>query len=374
VLGFGPETAAARFPKCEKNEAARRVDDFVDRLDLAATDAPVHWAEFISDPLIESEGDAMGALPDEARVFLDAHAADLDAFYREVLAGEDPCWDMDLSLRTEAPVPNARAASALTGVVAADALYKASTGRHDEARRAVEAAWKVNSGYRARPDVVSQLIASSSDGVIVCVLRKLSDVGPEWRDRIVAGDRRQALYVAMGVESWAVVREVEVARDFDRLTTLRPDERSDAERWWDGLGAATMRPFMRYCAVVASEDEQVRAEGYGATWTGRAVSTTLPTDSAWWNMLARDPISVSMAHGMVGKYLLLADATHAILTAKQLRRDGAGHQEIASTVFEGAGWVFGPGGAPGEFTLAFTRPEYLDDVRWMQRYRTLAWG
>jgi hypothetical protein len=374
VLGFGPDDVVARFPKCEKNEAARRIDAFVDRLDLASTTAPVHWAEFVSDAMIESEGDRLGELPHEARAFLDRHAPELDAFYREVLAGEDPCWDLDISLLTEAPVPNARAASVLTGAIAADALYRASQGRHEDARLAVEAAWKINSAYRTRPDVVSQLIASSGDGVIVCVLRKLSGLGPEWRDRIVAGDRRQALYVAMGVESWAVVREIEAARDFERLTTLRPDVRSGAERQWDGVGAVALRPFLRYCAVTLSEEEYVRAEGLGASWPGTVFSARLPTEPAWWNPLARDPLNVSLAQGMVGKYLLLADATRAILTAKQLRQDGSGRQRIDSTVFTGAGWQFDPLEGEGAFTLVFTRPEQLDDIRWMQRYRTIAWS
>lgn len=368
TLGFDPDEIPRRFPKRGRNEAAGRVDAFVARLRLTHAETRELWHEVAEDEMIEKWGDATGELNEPARRFLDRHAGELDAFYRSVLAGEEPRWEVDLALRSRAPVPNALAAASLTNAIAADALYKASRGEHAGALTAVEAAWKVNAGYRARPDVVSQLIASSLDGVLVCVLRKIDGVPPEWADRVVADDRRRGLYVALGVEAWMATGEIE-----SRAGGRAGDGPGPAIR----VTGAIAGPYLRFCAVESSSAMQAVVAELERRWPGTIYSESLPSDifeCSWWNPWAPEPITVTLAHGMVGRYLLLADTTRAVLRAKQMRSAGAGRAQIGSAVIGGASWSYDPGVAPATFTLRFSRPEELECRGATERFRAIVWA
>jgi hypothetical protein len=168
----------------------------------------------------------------------------------------------------------------------------------------------------------------------------------------VAGDRRRALYVALAVESWVRSGEIEARR------------------------GAIAGPYLRFCAVESSSAMQNVVAELERQWPGTIYSEALPPEifeCSWWNPWAPKRISVNLAHAMVGKYLLLADTTRAVLRAKELRSAGAGPSRIDSTAMDGATWDFEPGVRPATFTLRFSRGDELECRESLQKFRAIAW-
>jgi hypothetical protein len=375
TLGFEPDEMLGRFPKVEENEAARNVNRFVARLDLMSPEARSVWDVFISDRVVESVGDEIARPPESARRFLDAHAADFATFYDEVLAGETPRWEVDISKHLRAPSPNSRVLSALVNAIAADALYKASGGRHVEALRAVDAAWKIDGGLRDRPDLISQLIANSGDGVLVCALRKIANVPPEWQERMVSVDRRRALYVALAVESWALREDVEEIDDIALINGLGDEGRTKRGRLFGRALTTVLRSYLRYCAATASIDAHATVEGLENRWPGEIRVQNLPEIDAFaWNPWDPETLSVGIAQGATSRYLFLADVSRAVLRAKELRRAGTARATIDSVVVVGGAWDYAPEEEAGAFTLVFEPAEELSISEATMRYRTIGWS
>jgi len=204
----------SRFPKTEKNDVARKLEELTTRLGVSDPMAgsrvtsvklsgPFNGMDF--PPYLEEQlsksTDELDDAPEQIHAYLKTHSADLRAIYDLIGQAGPPRWEMDLSRLVEAPVPNASYHRQLHGVIALDILEKTWLGQRQQALDAFEASWKISQSLRERLELISQLTANSIVDLQAGVLRKMQGIPAGWRKRIMSSDLRNSMLEALQFDS-----------------------------------------------------------------------------------------------------------------------------------------------------------------------------
>ena len=216
-----------QFPKEEMNESARQLEELTTRLGIfnpmpnrlydgarkgitgpfGAVDIPLYVLNQLQRP-----NDVVDPLPEGTRDYLRKHRADLDAIYILLQRNEGPRWEANVSALVQAPVPNLIYHRQLHGLISLDILDKSRQGQSAAALQALEVSWKINQSLRRRPELASQMIATSILHLQAGVIRKMKDVPVEWWQRLDVKVWQESFLRAMELDAVVLSRYV---RDTD---------------------------------------------------------------------------------------------------------------------------------------------------------------
>jgi pimeloyl-ACP methyl ester carboxylesterase len=113
-------------------------------------------------------------------------------------------WELDVTRRFEAQLPNLLGQMRLQRVLAVRALLALRLGDAEAANRTLEASWRFNEGLAARPELISQLTYLAVGKYQVAVLRRFDSPAAGWSDRLRGGRALQAYLVVLQNEFWWV--------------------------------------------------------------------------------------------------------------------------------------------------------------------------
>jgi len=212
-----------QFPKAGMNETARQLEELTTRLGIfdpmpnrlyggerkgatgrfGTVDVPTHVLSHLRKP-----SDDLDEAPAELQHYLKNHRADLDALYVLLQSGEVPRWEADVSALVRAPAPGLMYHRQLHGLIALDILDKTRQGRSASALQALEASWKINQSLRRRPELISQMGATSILHLQAGVMRKMKDVPVEWWQRLDVKAWQESFLRAMELDALVTSRHV----------------------------------------------------------------------------------------------------------------------------------------------------------------------
>lgn len=217
------QAALQGFPKSGMNETARQLEELTTRLGIFnpmpnrlydgqrknfvgpfdTLDAPTYVLYQLRKPT-----DDIDEAPTKLQEYLKNHRADLDAVYGLLQQNEGPQWETDVSALVRAPVPGLMYHRQLQGLFALDILNKTRQGQSASALQALEASWSVNQSLRRRPELLSQLGATSILRLQVGVMRKMRDVPVEWGQRLEVKVWQESFWRAMELDAVVLSRYV----------------------------------------------------------------------------------------------------------------------------------------------------------------------
>jgi hypothetical protein len=266
--------------------------------------------------------------------FLTDHDADLRAV-RSAAAGELR-WECDITKLFDAPIPSLMGFRGVQQVLGADSLARLHRGDAPGAMASIEAAWRIQSALRDRPDLISQMVALSLDEVLLGVLRKAPPPAPGWGERVREHDHRRSVMLSMQIEVWVLSR---FARGHGRSGPVyrggRPASGPPA------IGRMLRQPLEQtyFRLAAGTHAKAVRRMGAGLTaedvcTMDKATYDKLATRSRW-NFFGGNKTSVHLVH------LSLRRALDAELTQTILERDTlSGSGTLPSSVCSGVSWQY----------------------------------
>lgn len=133
----------------------------------------------------------VGAPPPAVERFLADHEAELAAIESVLLRERSLQWEMDVSRKTDAPLPNLLGQVRLQRLLVARALLEMGRTEADAAEQTLEASWRLNEALSARPELISQLIVVAVAKYHAGAVRKLDAPAAGWADRL----RSQKLFL-----------------------------------------------------------------------------------------------------------------------------------------------------------------------------------
>ncbi len=217
-----PDTLLAELPDAGDNASAVQLVTLARAIDVDfsnSTSAPSSWRA-IEDYIQEEakkDGAATGALPDEARRYLDAHRTGLTAIASFLAASDAPAWRRTVSAGLNGPLPNFLVLRGLSSALTAEAIVQYGGGHGDAAERALVASWQLNVSVRDRVEVISQLIAQAIAGINVGIIRRMTIEPAAWRTRFAAHNYQDSLMRALVGDNSDLVR----ASRADYLDSMR---------------------------------------------------------------------------------------------------------------------------------------------------------
>lgn len=200
---FGPLDALPGRFHGEENETARMITEWDDRLGIPPSNEVGAVKEYAYQ--IASASPAPAAPPPSVTTYAREHADMLDAIVTFVSHNEPPSWSLRTGgrvVRTPVGLFN------LQKVLIAVALVRESAGDHAGAEELLDAAWRLNTWLRERPEWFAQLFAIEAYRLHCTALRK-SQVDPDrWLKRLREYDYRASLMNSLQVETWISVQDV----------------------------------------------------------------------------------------------------------------------------------------------------------------------
>jgi hypothetical protein len=187
--------------------------------------------------------------PPEAAEFLDRHRSEIVTLAGHLVASDDLRWEQDVDLWMDAPMPNLLGLMELQRVLHADALHRLQAGDREAALRSLEGTWRLGSTLRARPELISQLIATALTRVQLGVLRQIDDVPAAWSERLETLDVRTPFVDSLRVEGWIAGRA--------NPSTLQYETEGNVLR---KVAVHVFAPYVEYCFAEASDRMRTRAE------------------------------------------------------------------------------------------------------------------
>ena len=183
---------------------------------------------------------AIDAPPPILTTYVEAHAGDLDALRHQLLTGETPVWESDLSKPSAAPLPNLLGQINLHKLLTSVALARIHSGDGAGALEEIEASWRLAQSLDDSPTLITQLILIAATRMQLGVLRHVPDVPQIWINRLAERDFREPFITAMKYEGWAWVH-------------IDPSKAwSIPGSWWHRLAAPALRPYTKLCLADVS--------------------------------------------------------------------------------------------------------------------------
>ena len=175
-----------------------------------------HWAE---QELAEPSA-RIGPPVEAVERFFDENAATVDAI-AAVASGSRPIeWDLDVALRSEAPLPNLLGLSRLQRVLAARALLQLRTGDDGSGLATIEGMWRLAASLGDQPYLISQLIALSQVRLVAGLLRKVDAPAYGWEQRLRQQPFYDAFLAALQNDPWPMGADPELAAQVETVTRI----------------------------------------------------------------------------------------------------------------------------------------------------------
>jgi hypothetical protein len=207
------EEFESRFPPVEKNAAAEDLETLGVLLgfDPKETDSDEHPTKADREALlnaghgswldaqIATSDDSIATPPPRFVEFLETKRSSL---WRVVglLEREIPEWGFDMH-RSRSHLKELLFLAHLNRLLLAAALVEERVGRHAYAADLLEAAWSLYRSVALRPELIFQLIAVSTERSQAGVLRKTSEPGPEWIERMASREPLRRLMESIRYDS-----------------------------------------------------------------------------------------------------------------------------------------------------------------------------
>ena len=212
-----------QFPKSGMNETARQLEELTTRLGIfypmpnrlydgerkratgpfGAVDVPAYVLS-----QLRKSSDHLDAAPGELQRYLQTHRADLDALYSLIQRNDIPRWETDVAQLVRAPVPGLLYHRQLQGLIALDILDRTRKRQNLLAAQALEASWKVTQSLFDRPELISQMMASSILNLQLGLLRKMENVSVEWQALLAVKAWQGSFLRAMELDALVLSRYV----------------------------------------------------------------------------------------------------------------------------------------------------------------------
>ena len=183
------------FPRQEKNEAAKRLEELAARLLKVVGETSIKdvfesdFDRFAGRQIGESSDSP--ELSENLKTFLAAHQSDFEALYDCIEQNPAPQWELNLEQPAfeAAPSPSPfdfAFLSNLHSLIALDVLDKTRRNNSEAALRAFAASWKATAFLRERPELSAQTMNFIIAETQLAVLRQMNRVSREWEQRILA--------------------------------------------------------------------------------------------------------------------------------------------------------------------------------------------
>lgn len=193
------------FPAQSQNSAAARFDRLAAELGFVSNGSTKLFVaaaaeqdyrriaalldDFLETQLSKSSG-SLDALPEELSQYLAKYKSSLTALQTHLLESPAPVWalDIDRMSRADYPHPGFTNAFNVQKLLLLLAVERSASGHLEQMMQAMEASWRLNEAISQRPDLVSQLLVSSTIERQAGLLRHMDSVpavGLEvWQERL----------------------------------------------------------------------------------------------------------------------------------------------------------------------------------------------
>lgn len=277
-LGLGRlESVAGRYPPAEGNAAAVRLTALAARIGLSFAPA-VHprpsrldrqILEFLEAQIARAD-DRLDPLPADVNQFFRLHDAQLNAV-RDLLIASPVAWPMDLERGARAPLPNLRAHTTLTRILVARALARSSWND-------LRAAANLQRALSTRPELISQLVATSGTRLVLAGARKLPAPVPAWAGEWTQVDVRRGIIGAIQAEAWRIQQEL---REGDGSASIRDRLEEIIMKPFDEVVAGDYHELLRRAAIDLAASRR-------CAFDGPAFDRRLSSQMPFWNLVARN--------------------------------------------------------------------------------------
>ena len=305
-------------------------------------------SEYDNKALAESTGPIV-PLPEVAASFHRAQKDRIENLVTFLELGTPPRWQMNSTLGPEAPVPNLQALVRLNRVLVTEALIRSQAADVSGARRALLAAWNLESSLRDRPEPISQQVAVSMGRRNAALVRRLDVTPDDWMKRLAQHDYRVSMMKAMATET---------AGEFESLPKgSSAFERASRADFLNLARKALVRLRDSGIAELPSAEERKGLENAPDALSGGAIlaELVLPGRTGAWNR--------------VDQLVLETEFTEKVLQLKKLRSEGgrwpAQVPGIESSKARAGRWIYEVD-AKGRMSLAFSK-----DPEWVYQYGLL---
>src|SRR5262249_32850916 len=135
-------------------------------------------------------------------------------------SGREIAWDIDVGLKSKAPVPNWSGLMSVQKVIAARALADLRDSNLDAALEGIEAVWRIARSEADRPELISQLTATAQARLAVGLLRKVHGPAYGWESRLREGEFFQSFLAALQNDPLMVSDDPERAVEIETLVRI----------------------------------------------------------------------------------------------------------------------------------------------------------
>jgi hypothetical protein len=152
--------------------------------------------------------------------FFEENGTTLDAIV-SVASGSRPIdWELDVAQRAEAPLPNLPGLTRLQRVLATRALLQIRGGESDSALATIEGMWHLATSLADQPYLISQLIATRQERLIVGLLRKVDAPAVGWEQRLGQRSFYEALLAALQNDPWPMASDAQLAPSVETVARV----------------------------------------------------------------------------------------------------------------------------------------------------------
>ncbi len=146
----------------------------------------------------------LAPLPPELADYLNDAKPALAVLQTHLLSDEAPLWEIDAELMSEQNYPFPGLVNTLNTqkLLLLSAIDDHQRQRPREMALALEASWRLNQAISGRPDLVSQVSASVVSEYQAGLLRHLSQVPPQWSDRLAQQAEKSSVIKGIEFDVW----------------------------------------------------------------------------------------------------------------------------------------------------------------------------
>jgi hypothetical protein len=274
--------ARSKPEKQGKNRSAQLLDDLFnsgqdDQIRLETNGSSIEGSAKVLRFLLDNPANE---LPEHLVQQIRSRSEDFGLAYKTVRESA-PQWDLDTGKGIDSPTPNLSDHERILSTLCLDALVKSKYGRNSEALEAFQSAWEVNSSIRSRPELISQMLAISSDTTLINVLKRLNEVPEAWKQKLSEHDYRRSLLVAFTTEARFA------SEWYGMFLTSRTAEGSMLADPLDLIAS----PYLRLCGVEVSENIRTVVKELQKDWISseecKVRANEFYNSLSWWNLLGQ---------------------------------------------------------------------------------------
>jgi hypothetical protein len=293
--------------------------------------------------------------------YIAAHEEQLEALRHQLLTGETPLWESDLSRLGEAPLPNLLGQINLHKLFTNLAFERIHSGDTEGALEHIQASWNLARSLDNSPALISQLIRIAATRMQLGALRHVSDVPELWIDRLAQADFREPFVTAMKYEGW-----IWLYLDDSEIWNT-------GSNWWRRLVGPAVQPYTQLCLADLSNawrERLVNLERVEALcdFDLATYDADLEIPIPRWNLVGDQLVpNLTNAMGRLARLELDLELTRLLLVTDADRRANGGEWpsdnpvDLPSTTCPGEHWRLSH--TAGRVEIAFSREIHWEDSR-----------